>query len=374
MGAQLTDLLTKTSVLTDAVAYRGAVDCFFDRTCNLYSHFMQYGESELSFLYPPGAIIFLLPLKMVPLGQVGNASLVLNLLASIITAILLAQITFWQKLQPAAWLRKLGVVVALLVAILASHSFRDGIGLGQINILLLVLILLEFHPQKPKWLPDGLLIGVAAGIKVVPGFFIVVYLFARHWRAIWGAAAGWGITLVLGAIRSPALVWDYYTHVLFQGTSRFDHGPEAIGNWAWSHLVVQYHLSPAINLLGLVIILAVGLAGIFCQVKRGNIWLAVCVAGLTQLAVNGLSWRHHWVWFTVAVVVTLFIRWWVGAVVMALPAYILPLFDGVQVGGIMLVNYGYPVLITVCFSLACCWYDRKVLARPIDTVVGSSSR
>ena len=89
-------------------------------------------------------------------------------------------------------------------AILLLGPWRDTFDFGQINIILMGLILADFalhgkvRAGEIRW-PAGLLIGIAAGIKLTPLAFGLYFLVRRDFKAL-----GW---MAVGFFGSIASAW-----------------------------------------------------------------------------------------------------------------------------------------------------------------------
>ena len=61
---------------------------------------------------------------------------------------------------------------------------RTTLYFGQINLVLMLLVLWDTARGERSRL-KGIGVGIAAGIKLTPAYFILYYLAARQWRAAW---------------------------------------------------------------------------------------------------------------------------------------------------------------------------------------------
>jgi len=71
----------------------------------------------------------------------------------------------------------------------------------------------------------GWLVGLAAGVKVVPGVFVLYFVLQRDWRSALRAVCGFLVTVVCGAIVAPQDSLRYWSGGLF-GISHW--GPVAV--------------------------------------------------------------------------------------------------------------------------------------------------
>lgn len=78
-----------------------------------------------------------------------------------------------------------------------TEPIRDTISFGQVNVFLKALVLTDVLLPKPKYLrwTTGILVGMAAAIKLTPLVFDFYFVIRKQWRGAitTGAAfAGWG--------------------------------------------------------------------------------------------------------------------------------------------------------------------------------------
>ena len=72
--------------------------------------------------------------------------------------------------------RAAAVVLGALEPVLQTFEF------GQINLLLMALVAVDCLVDRPRW-PRGMLIGIAAAIKLTPAVFLLYFLLRRDYRA-----------------------------------------------------------------------------------------------------------------------------------------------------------------------------------------------
>ncbi len=215
---------------------------------------------------------------------------------------------------------------------------------GQINLFLAGLCLADFvrhtNGRWSRFVPKGVLIGIAAGIKLTPAIFIPYLLITRQWRMAVSAVAGFAGTVIIGGILFPAMSVTYWFSDVWQLSSKVDLGTQfasagnnsiqgaaaAIGHWA---------VSPS-----KVIVIVVAVLGLFAGAKifrAGQMLAAVLAVGMTASLVSPVSWLHHWVYL----IPTLVVLWFLGRkptrVFVAAAALVL-LIHGTDLGEHMLQN------------------------------------
>jgi alpha-1,2-mannosyltransferase len=287
----------------------------------------------LYFIYPPIAAILMVPLAFGPYafwqlvwtaGLVGAQQSVLRRCG-----------------VPRGW--KLGLVGVAVV--LAVEPIRTTLGYGQVNTMLMALVVADLLPdaaRERRRIPQGVLIGLAAAIKLTPALFIVFAFLIGRRRAALTAMLSFLAFTGLGAI----LLFDE-TVAFFGGLSGGDTrtaSPLYAGNQ--SLLGVFFRLgdsSLTTTLIGLGISAIVALLGTLVAAhwwRLGQQVFALAIAGLTTCLASPLSWTHHYVWILplgVAVVRSVLPRWvryvggfWVVWVCACLPLALLPYGKAVE--------------------------------------------
>lgn len=258
-------------------------------------------QGRLGFTYPPFAALVL-----GPLGLIGFRASVFLFWAGSAAAVIVT--TFW-LVKPIAKKHNLPLWFALLLALpLVStlEPIRETVNFGQINMLLVLLVLTDLLIVAPRW-PRlaGIGIGVAAAIKLTPAIFIVHLLITRRWRAALTASATAALATMLAAAVAWNDSWRFWTSALWE-TGRVGH-TDRIANQ--SILGVLARLSdPAepnrLVWLGLVAVTAgYGLWRARRAVLAGDEVVGLTLTGFVGGLVSPITWPHHLFWFVPAMLV-----------------------------------------------------------------------
>lgn len=248
----------------------------------------------LPFTYPPIAAAAFVPLALVPYW-LANVVVTLVSLASLwlgLTCIL-------RVLIPA---RRTGIAALWLATALALFEpVRTTIALGQVNLVLFMLVIVDLTLLPRRW--RGVLIGVAASVKLTPIVFVGYYLIRRDWPSMARAAASVAFFTGLGFILAPRDSATYWTETLLS--------PERIGGLnyvsnqsfrgAWGRLLGSVETIPWLVLVGSLGLFVLHLLHIL--LSRGRELEAITLLALYMLLVSPVSWSHHWVWIAVGLVV-----------------------------------------------------------------------
>lgn len=249
----------------------------------------------LPFTYPPFAALLFVPLELLgdggarwalTLGSLGCYGLVVVLCARRL------------RMSPAT---------AALVALagLAFEPFARNMLLGQVNIVLVALVVVDVLVVPARY--RGVLIGVATGIKLVPGAFILFLALKREWGAVLRAVAAFAGTAGLGAAFAPhdsLLFWSGgFVNLSRFGAESVIWGDNQSLNAAFMRLSHDLSPAPVLLLLLSACAMALGLVAAKRQVDLGNdVGGLVCI-GFASLLASPISWTHHWVWAVLALLV-----------------------------------------------------------------------
>jgi len=286
---------------------------------------------NLYFIYPPIAAILMTPLAFGPyaLWQVVWTG-----------GLVWAQQSVLKRCgAPRGW--KLGFIgIAVLLAV---EPIRTTLGYGQVNTILMALVIADLLPDAPgerRRIPQGTLIGLAAAIKLTPALFVIFAFLIGKTRVAIIAMISFAVFTGIGAI-----LLFRETLVFFGGLSGGDTrtaSPLYTGNQ--SLLGVFFRLGDSSRVTALVgLAVSVVLAVLGCLVaahwwRHDEKVFAVAIVGLTTCLASPLSWTHHYVWILplgMAVLSPGVPRWarylggfWVVWVCVCLPLAVLPYGGG----------------------------------------------
>lgn len=242
----------------------------------------------LPWVYPPFALLPLLPFALLPF-TVGLVALYVVDFAAMGGALYLVTRHLWSGVGKRG---AVAVAMAVLPFTLFLEPVFSSFGLGQVNILLMGLVIADCLARSPRW-PRGLLIGIAAAIKLTPAAFLLFLLFRKDFRAV-GVAI---VTAVAGTLAGFALnfqaAMDYWIN---QGPAHGVSGSGFHTNQAILGELTRLGASPELK-YGVWFLLAVGLTAVVAvAIRRVEPALAVMANGLLSLLISPTSWSDHWVW------------------------------------------------------------------------------
>jgi alpha-1,2-mannosyltransferase len=197
--------------------------------------------------------------------------------------------------------RRAALVGVLLVAFGVTTPVVDHVGFGQVNVALMALCLADLLGVRPRWLPAGVLIGLATAVKLTPAIFVVYLVITRRGRAALVAAVTAAVATLAAFAVSPADSRTFFFDLLWHLDSRVGLGNNAgIGNQSLQGAVLRLGLPEQwVHPVWLVAAVVVGAAGMWASrrawVRRGDL-AGACAAGLVAVLVSPVSWPHYLVW------------------------------------------------------------------------------
>ncbi|MEU7865679.1 glycosyltransferase 87 family protein [Dactylosporangium sp. NPDC049140] len=258
-------------------------------------------QGQLGFTYPPFGALVLVPFAVLPWTGAVVLYSVITIAATLVT-------TYWLVAPEArrkGWELVFALVLALVV-ISALEPIRENYTFGQINMVLVVLVLadlLVLVPRNSRW--AGVLIGLAAAIKLTPAIFIVYLLISRRYRAGLTAIASAAAASLLAFAVMPRGSIDFWTDALWQG--------EGIGNAAYTFNQSFYGMLARLSaphdanrLVWAVLVLAALGFGLWRARKAalaGDEVVGLTITGIVGCLVSPITWVHHIYWFVPALIV-----------------------------------------------------------------------
>jgi alpha-1,2-mannosyltransferase len=269
---------------------------------SLYSSVLTAGSHRLVFTYPPIAALFFWPVSHLSTyaGKlIWDGIDLIALTALIAVSIAAAQ---GRTVLRSDWRTALILLFPLGYLL---YPVRNDLQLGQINIALVLMIVADLTvgvSWRGRRLPQGVLVGLAAALKLTPLIFLPYLLVTRQWRA----ARSMGFTFIMATgclfIISPRASWLYFTKDAFDvkrvGNSTL------VGNQTLQAMIARAHLSPSHALVDLitVVVVAGGMSIAAMAYRTSSALLGALTCAATGLLISPISWLHHYVWIVPALV------------------------------------------------------------------------
>ncbi|GID31406.1 glycosyltransferase 87 family protein [Paractinoplanes brasiliensis] len=194
-----------------------------------------------------------------------------------------------------------GAVGVAALVLVVSAPVSSNLKYGQVSLFLVALVVADLLVlRRTGW--NGVLIGIAAAVKLTPLIFVPLLWFSGRKRAAVTAAVTFAGCGLAGALALPGDSWRFWAGEIFH-VSRLGYitgvGNQSL-NGALMRLDVPDH---ARSVLVLAIGGGIAAAGLVRGVRlaRENHWLgAAVVVGAASVVLSPVSWTHHQVWLVAA--------------------------------------------------------------------------
>jgi alpha-1,2-mannosyltransferase len=255
--------------------------------------------ADMQYIYTPFAALPFVPIALLTPLTAQAVWTFFNFLA--LGAVLWVSLG-WAGVRASRQRRTLFVAGGMVVAPLLAPVQMNML-LGQINLFLLLLVMIDFMPGTPARL-RGIGIGIAAGIKLTPMIFVVYLFLTGRPRAAFRAIGVFFATILIGAVAAPDDSRLYWLDGLF-----FDSTRMVPGNMLVNHSLPSFFARlaggstpPSWSLL------VSGTVGAACVVaavwarRCGQDMVGVLVIGFAAQVISPITWVHHSVWVVPAFV------------------------------------------------------------------------
>ena len=242
--------------------------------------------SSLPFTYPPvAAVLFSVP-ALLPMPVATALLTVAGLVALTVTVLLAAPVGVRGPLAAVA-----------VAAVCVLEPVRSTLSFGQVNLVLMGLVAVDCLSPRTRY-PRGLLVGVAAAVKLTPAIFVLYFLARRQYQAAVTTVVTFVCVTGFGMLVAPANSLAYWYSTIFD--------PDRIGGAAFA---TNQTVRAALTRLGLpgglwlplvLVVLLVAWRGARRATEPVVALLLVAAAGLLA---SPVSWSHHWVWIVPALAV-----------------------------------------------------------------------
>ncbi len=259
-----------------------------------------FTASRLPFTYPPFALLVLSPLSLGPLAVIKGLWWLCNGLALIGLLYLVIVTALGVSRRPALLLVTAGAAVGTL----ALEPLRSNLDYGQINLLLMALVVVDVARVKGR--ARGLLIGVAAAIKLTPLVYLAYFVVDRDRRSAVRGGACFVAATALAWLIVPSDSTRYWFHEAFSPART---GPVGlVSNQSWNGVVhrAPFHaggFGVVLWVAASAVTLVVGVLAARWLVGLGRSIDALLALALTELLISPISWSHHWSWVVIVPVV-----------------------------------------------------------------------
>jgi alpha-1,2-mannosyltransferase len=250
------------------------------------------------FAYPPISLSVFGPMSQLSL----NAAHALMIVAGVVALATVVWLTM-RMLHVRPTIGMVGAAAAMVGAAIWLQPVHDTLGQGQINLILMLLVVADFSRSDKRW--HGALIGVATAVKLTPAIFLLYLLLIRRTRAFITGSLVAAVLTGVGFLVAPGESKRYWLEGGFTDTDWLfaPIQPGDVSNHSIRGLVTR--LGADQTLIWLVLALVVVVAGLGLAVRvhqLGDPVAGMLAAAITGLLVSPLSWHEHWVWIVPIVI------------------------------------------------------------------------
>jgi alpha-1,2-mannosyltransferase len=251
---------------------------------------------HLPFTYPPFAALIFTPGSVLPFGVAQWAWSAISI-AALLAIIALSLWAVRPRFTPGQlWL----LATVLLGPVTCLEPLRQNFHFGQINLVLDLAILADVLlvlRVRSRVVPRGILVGIAAAVKLIPLVFVLYFVVTRQFRAAATAVATFVACTLIGAACNPHESWLFWTKYAYD--AKRVGGVFYVSNQSIRGALER--LSSEVLGAGLLTIvsalaLVAGIALARWAAVRSSALLAFLVTAATGMLVSPITWTHHFVW------------------------------------------------------------------------------
>jgi alpha-1,2-mannosyltransferase len=258
-------------------------------TGNIYTSF-----SIEAFTYPPGGILLLSPLVLIPtkwLAQVWTFAILVALTSTLYLVI--CRLT--RHTSSSALLIAVAITV---ISPIALSSVYDNIFWGQIGAFLTLAIVADVLVMKAP--AQGVWVGLATALKIYPGIFIVIWLVRRQFRQ------------AITALATVAVVTLAATLLFYQSATTFFRD-EIVGSQELEHFATYStaqasssiddvflrppyflgHLSASGSLAIAGVFAVIGVIAAYGAWLRGHEFTSMVIGLVISTICSPIAWNHY---------------------------------------------------------------------------------
>lgn len=296
------------------------------------------------FTYPPFALLLFWPLGLLPEPTVQ----LLWTLASV-TAVLAIAAAVTARAGVRGSQRFIVVTLAGAAILLMSAPLQSNLRFGQVSVFVVLLALVDALELLPRRL-SGVLIGIAAAVKLTPLLFVPYLWYVGRRAAAMRALASFAAATAIAVAVWPRDSLTFWTKAVFT-TSRIG-DLASTGNQSVNGALLRYAVPTGPRMVAWAAIAVAVSVVAFLSAReahrRGQVTQAAVVIGCATIAVSPVSWTHHQIWTVLA-----------GVLLLAGP-------------GRLRIYAGVTVVITMVLSLGAILPLHE--AGPLGTFLGDNAR
>lgn len=253
-----------------------------------YVYADQTPDFPLPFTYPPFAAVVFYPLHLLPFGLVAFCWQI-GIIAALYGVVRISQLLLGGRAP-----RR---VAMLWTAVgIWTEPLRSTFDYGQVNVVLVLAVLYAVYSNR--WWLSGLLVGLAAGVKLTPAVSGLYFVGARRWgTAVFSAVVFFG-TVAFSVLVIGDEARRYFTELLGDADRIGPIGTSFNQSWRGGISRILGHdagYGPAV-LLGIAVTAVLAVLAWRAVGGSADRLGAILIVSLFGLLLSPISWTHHWVW------------------------------------------------------------------------------
>lgn len=274
-------------------------------TGNIYTAF-----SIEAFTYPPGGILLLSPLVLVPIAWLAPVWTFAILVAVTSTLYLVIR-----RLTAQSTSGVLLIATAItVVSPVALSSVYDNIFWGQIGAFLTLAIVADFLVIRGP--SEGVWVGLATALKIYPGVFILIWLVRRQYRqAITALVTAAGVTLAATLFFYQSAASFFRNQIV--GSQELEHfatystaqASSSIDDFFLRPPYFLGHLSATGSLMIAAVFAVIGVIASYGAWLRGHEFTAVVIGLIVSTICSPIAWNHYFAFVPLLAFLPLEIGW-----------------------------------------------------------------
>ncbi|HVT00963.1 MAG TPA: glycosyltransferase family 87 protein [Patescibacteria group bacterium] len=244
------------------------------------------------FSYPPIVLLFFTPISLLPFFVAQKIWIAISIML-LISVIYLIFSMYRQDLFS-------NKALILYSLVFISFPLKFSLGMGQINIIVLFLVVLSiYYLHHQKYVFSGGIMGLAISLKLFPILIIPYFIIRKKTKVLAGMFFAMIALFSIAAIIFPHLNYYFFSNTLPSLLSGWkgDYYNQAVAGFL-TREVKNIPLRNGIRYMIDLLLIAVSFFAIAKQksVKMEMINLEIGLIIILSILINSFSWQHHYIW------------------------------------------------------------------------------
>lgn len=240
--------------------------------------------------YPANSLLFYIPLTLLPYRAAQGIFVIISFLSFFVVVYLSLKIVSGRV----NWLH---FMVASTIGLWA-FPFKFTLGMGQNNLLALLILLVCLYFSKKKPYLAGIALGIAISFKTIFAFFLLFFILKRKWKLLIYSALTILIFIFITILLSNLNLYIFYLQKVIPPLLNYS-GREIYFNQGFMGFISRVSSDIPLRSLtnNIFSVLVLALISAF-SLMRKNYFLTFSLFVVSLVLLDSLSWQHHFVWLT----------------------------------------------------------------------------